>query len=97
MATATRAHSGPVLHVQHDALWRARRGYVLVRETPCWLCKRVIPIGTVVIRSRNNGYVCPWCALTHYQGQSDCPLCVRLRLQGPKCQACGGVGYGEVG
>lgn len=96
MTTVTRARSGPAVHVLIDREWQDRRAFILVRPTKCRVCRVPVQPGETVVRTPGDlGYACRGCVSHHVRGQAECPLCLRLRMDGRKCRACGGTGFGQ--
>lgn len=96
MVAIPRARIGPNVHALLEGTWADRRAFILGRPYRCRTCRLNVPAGETVIPTPNDlGYVCTGCAPHHVRGAAACELCVRLLMQGPKCRACGGAGYGE--
>jgi hypothetical protein len=95
MAVEARTRLGPYVHAMIGDAWGDRRAHITQLPVRCRFCKARIEAGTTVLKATSTrGYICGHCRLHHVRGQGACPLCDRLRMEGPKCRACGGTGYG---
>jgi len=92
----TRTRLGPYVHARVRDFWEDRRANLVVLPVRCRICKVRVEAGGLVLRLHGHkGYVCGGCVSRHIRGQGACPLCDRLRMEGPKCRACNGTGYGS--
>lgn len=94
---STRLRTGPYVHALIADAWQDRRGFLVLLPVHCNRCHRRIEAGTtIVMATAKHRYLCRACRPHHVRGDGACPLCDRLRMDGPRCKACSGTGYGGL-
>ncbi len=94
-SNSPRLRMGPYVHAQIGDGWEDRRAFIVLSPVRSARCKRRIEAGaTLLMAGPSHRYVCRDCWSHHVRGDGRCPLCDRLRMDGPRCRHCAGTGYG---